>query len=247
MVNAPLFPTIPLSRVVIDNLHLFWVFDVLMDCLITNLMQMCAIAKTSKTFLWQGDQGQGKHPMKYACGQCMHIHRYNTCAHANLCIFYVYICNVFLMYSAPPWLALRTSSSPWAFRLSFFMDKGTKCLNWTSMTGKHLWKDWLLMVMANVTLQIHLLPWLSMDMADTLLILLLRSTKGQSGPFHWCGLSVLMKRNHLTILTKFRNGNIPHEQGDPVHACNDVPLWPVSKMTKMFFRSVSLCIYRRRQ
>ena len=37
--NAPLFPTIPLSRVVIDNLHLFLrVFDVLMDCLFTDLM-----------------------------------------------------------------------------------------------------------------------------------------------------------------------------------------------------------------
>ena len=22
--------------------------------------------------------------------------------------------------------------------------------------------------------------------------------------------------------------NIPHEQGYPLHACNDVPLWPVS-------------------
>lgn len=22
--------------------------------------------------------------------------------------------------------------------------------------------------------------------------------------------------------------NIPHKQGDPVHACDDVPLWPVS-------------------
>ena len=24
------------------------------------------------------------------------------------------------------------------------------------------------------------------------------------------------------------HGNIPHEHGDPVHACNDVPLWPLS-------------------
>ena len=24
------------------------------------------------------------------------------------------------------------------------------------------------------------------------------------------------------------HGDISHEQGDPVHACNDVPLWPVS-------------------
>ena len=79
VVNAPLFPTIPLSRVAINNLHLFFqppiwckcvraiakttkidnlhlflrVFDVLMDCLITNLIRrMCAIAKPSKTFLW---------------------------------------------------------------------------------------------------------------------------------------------------------------------------------------------------
>ena len=43
VVNAPLFPTIPLSRLVLNNLHLFLqVFNVLMDCLTTNLMRMCA-------------------------------------------------------------------------------------------------------------------------------------------------------------------------------------------------------------
>ena len=47
--NAPIIPTIPLSRVVIDPLHLFLqVSDVLLDCLIDDLMRRDALSKTIK-------------------------------------------------------------------------------------------------------------------------------------------------------------------------------------------------------
>ena len=47
--NAPLFPTIPLTNVVINNLHLFlWVSDVLLDLLITELKRQDSINKVKR-------------------------------------------------------------------------------------------------------------------------------------------------------------------------------------------------------
>lgn len=47
--NPPLFPTIPLKNVVIDNLHLFLrVSDVLIDLLIVELRRQDAIEKVKK-------------------------------------------------------------------------------------------------------------------------------------------------------------------------------------------------------
>ncbi len=47
--NPPLFPTIPLSRVVIDNLHLFLrVSDVLIDLLVEDAMRLDSYKKMSK-------------------------------------------------------------------------------------------------------------------------------------------------------------------------------------------------------
>ena len=44
--HPPLFPTIPLTNVVIDNLHLFlWVAEVLINLLITELKHQDAIEK----------------------------------------------------------------------------------------------------------------------------------------------------------------------------------------------------------
>lgn len=49
MSNAPLFPTIPLTIVVIDNLHLFvQVSDVLLDLLITELKRQDSIEKVKR-------------------------------------------------------------------------------------------------------------------------------------------------------------------------------------------------------
>ena len=49
MSNAPLFPTIPLTNVVINNLHLFlWVSDVLLDLLITELKRQDSINKVKR-------------------------------------------------------------------------------------------------------------------------------------------------------------------------------------------------------
>ena len=62
-----------------------------MDSLTTNLMRICVChCEDNRGFLWQGEQGQGKDLLKYACGQCMHIHRYNTCAHIMLtCVYFL--------------------------------------------------------------------------------------------------------------------------------------------------------------
>ena len=47
--NPPLFPTIPLSRVVIDNLHLFLrVSDVLIDLLVEDAMRLDSLKRMSK-------------------------------------------------------------------------------------------------------------------------------------------------------------------------------------------------------
>ena len=47
--HQPLFPSIPLVNVVIDNLHLFlWVSDVLVDLLLEDLLCHDALSKATK-------------------------------------------------------------------------------------------------------------------------------------------------------------------------------------------------------
>ena len=59
--NAPLFPTIPLTNVVIDNLHLFLrVSDVLLDLLLVELRRQDAIEKVKK-FTGKFDIAKYKH------------------------------------------------------------------------------------------------------------------------------------------------------------------------------------------
>ena len=51
MSRAPIFPTIPLANVVIDNLHLFLrVFDVLIRLLIDELKRQDAISSARESF-----------------------------------------------------------------------------------------------------------------------------------------------------------------------------------------------------
>ena len=49
VLNQPLFPSIPLTNVIVDNLHLFlWVSDVLIDLLIVELRRLDKVGKVSQ-------------------------------------------------------------------------------------------------------------------------------------------------------------------------------------------------------